>query len=275
MAQPNRCGELYTAINLLQLLLEFQWMRSRSRVNHVSCSGCTTVQLSAMDIHSPKYMPKPSTRPLWVLRARRFCRLWLKAWLNACSAPFTDASGVFNLVALIVAGVAAYWAHGYEAVRLQVIDTWGAIHALATAIAVYALLCAINAFFSVRNRERISGEWHGGRFVYREPKVVFFRRVTDTDNFKPFEFFISEGEPGGYVELRVECDGMGPFIRMMIVQAAMPDALVKVEIANSQPRAAYNTTVAVPYDKKFKMLTLKDNPNPTNVRVSLSTWAAN
>lgn len=227
-----------------------------------------------MDLHSPQYIPKPSGRPLWFIRAKRNCRLWLGAWFSACVAPFTDASGVFNIVALVVSGAAGVWARGYDAVKIQITDTWGIVHALAIAIAVYVVLCAIRALFVVRGEEQSAGEWHGAKFVYREPRVVFFRRVTDADNFKPCEFSISDGEPGGFVELRVECDGMERLARVQIVQTAMPDDIAKVGLVHSQMCTEYNTTMAVPYDKKFKMMVIKNNPNPTIVRVFLLAWGA-
>lgn len=146
-------------------------------------------------------------KSIWLVRARRWVRLWVKIAAEGCLAPLHDRTAFLQLLALPVFFYLVFLAQGIGAVTEEIFFSWAAAKALAYAVPVFLLWNFIGAMFRVKEVERMSGKWFGGSFVYNEPILVHISRVTNADNEALQPFKIKEAEPGGYVYLNVEFDG--------------------------------------------------------------------
>jgi hypothetical protein len=57
------------------------------------------------------------------------------------------------------------------------------------------------------------GQWHGGKFVYKEPKLAFHAYVSHQVNNEVFKFRFRDAPPFSFIEYKFEIDAPANFAR--------------------------------------------------------------
>ena len=217
-----------------------------------------------------------ASRRVFLVRLRRYARLWYALFLQDALAPLRDKTAFLQFIAIPIFLVLLFIYRGLGAMVGELRDITIVVEAIIYAIPLYLLWCASAALINVRSEELKKGQWFGGHFVYHSPLLVKTVRVTSENNEEVFPVKMNEVEPGGYVFIETSIEGF-------------EKRRAKCQVFMGQHRntpvgplpwniVSYGSTHYSMYIEKDKTLFLATNCETTNwsiVRAYLTSFSVN
>lgn len=194
-------------------------------------------------------------------KLQRRLAIWWHIFLKTLS-PLYDWAAFLQILVFIISLYFLYSTKSDLAAQLKEIHIW------LIAIPIYCALSMIRAGTKVMSEEQKEGFWLGTAFNYHEPKLVFTTKVTNANNDTPIFFTINEAIPGGSVELRIVKDGMDTNTTAIVQPKLDIGRLDSKILSIMTPHHNLSLTVT-PSDKRFYLMTRKENSNTCIVRVYL------
>lgn len=201
------------------------------------------------------------------IKAKRWCRQWLKIFLVDCLAPLFDGNARLQLLVWIVLAAVVLPPKGAEPWFSHFSSSWEWLQAFQIAFQFFAAFNAIGAIVKANFALKKIGEWHGGQFVYHQPRHLWTGVVTDKDNELTHVFKVDDIELGALISIRIYPENP----KTVKAQVVWPRGQNLMDWRGVTPDV--RTGIFLPDDRKLGVRTnAVENASPSTVRIFASSW---
>lgn len=199
---------------------------------------------------------------------------WLKLSKQEFLAPLTDRTARLQLLSIPFLLIIIFNNEGLVATQAFAKSELTTLHAFLYALPTYAVFCLIMAGLSFHRVENQEGRWINNAYVYNLPQVIMTVRTQKIGKNEPIKFKVSDLIKGGFAELSVKSEGLDSNIKV----ALLPSAATNAANAPSYPPDFILETPEtrsisfVSEDSTYYLYILKDNQNPSIIRVYLHSF---
>ncbi|WP_156433972.1 hypothetical protein [Bradyrhizobium retamae] len=200
---------------------------------------------------------------------RKYCRI---CWYSGKCMRFAIAGAYkssLNWGGILGAGVIGAFAElrGFSFLPgegWQGIVASGLIYTAVAFLVIFLVRLVIAPFVIHRD-----GEWHGLRFVYREPQLGFSHYFKPSENNEVFRFRFKDAPPFSAITYKIVADGRSDFFS--IVVAAHEKGLI--EFTTHSDFQYTGGTVAVNKDRDMcAKAFLRPDADPFSIRIYVHSW---
>jgi hypothetical protein len=205
------------------------------------------------------------------VKYQRYFKAFLREFFSEILAPLDRNAFLVVVAAPLSAGLYFYY-FGITAMDHHLGALLIGFYSFVGAYVAYILLCIIRSPFVAYQRESNKGYWEGAAFIYKQPLLVFTKRLTVEENNKPFTFHVDDPEPNTFVRYKID------------VENAEDRVLASIDFAhgkNLESMLSWSTLrgigpgggIRLPNDKALSLVAcLKENTVPVTIRVYIKSF---
>lgn len=201
---------------------------------------------------------------------RRYCHVcWYcgRCWRFGLAGSFRSATNWGGILGVGLLG----WLLSQYGHTLMPAGNWyeavaqGLIYIAAAWVVIFLVRTVLIAPFAIHQ----DGEWHGTRFVYREPKLAFHRLVSPADNNHAFPFRFPDAPPFHLLNYKIELDGRQDLISACVM--AHPN---QFPLFQSHEELRYGSgSIAVNKQRDMYLrVFMRHDALPFSVRIYVTGW---